>query len=422
MMKPEILRDLRHNLIVNLSDGAFFGFALGFASFVTIIPLFVSQMTDSAILIGLIPAIHSVGWQLPQLMTADRVAKQTRFKPMVLRMTIQERLPFLGLAVIAWFLPQMKNQTALLITFGLLIWQGLGGGLTAGAWQSMIGKIIPGDRRGTFYGAQSSAANLLASLSAVLAGFILASLAGPVDFSLCFFLAFISMGISWLFLAQTREAATPIPEYIGESTNFWNRIGDILDRDRNFRWFIVARLLSQLAVMGFAFYSVYVVNQKGAGEIHVGWMTGIFLGTQIIANPIMGWLGDHWSHGRIMEIGCIAAALSSILACWAPSTAWFYLVFILAGIANVGVWTIALAMILEFGTEAERPAYVGMGNTFVAPMTILAPFLAGWLADTAGYQIAFIATGIAGLVTAAVLHWLVKDPRSISISNTVNGD
>jgi MFS family permease len=63
-----------------------------------------------------------------------------------------------------------------------------------------------------------------------------------------------------------------------------------------------------------------------------------------------------------------------------------------------------------------------MGNTFVAPMTILAPFLAGWLADTAGYQIAFIATGIAGLVTAAVLHWLVKDPRSISISNTVNGD
>ena len=411
-MNADSVRDLKHNLIVNLTDGGFFGFALGFASFVTIIPLFVSQMTDSAILIGLIPAIHSVGWQLPQLLTADRVARQARFKPMVLQMTIQERLPFLGLAVVAWFLPKLNSQVALILTFGLLIWQGLGGGFTAAAWQSMIGKIIPGDRRGTFYGAQSSAANLLASLSAVLAGFILARLANPEDFTLCFLLAFISMGISWFFLAQTREPASPPKEVTTDSAIFWRRVREILKQDRNFRWFIVARLLSQLAVMGFAFYSVYVVNQKGAGEIQVGLMTGIFLGTQIIANPIMGWLGDHWNHGRIMEIGCIAAALSSVIAWWAPSTIWFYMVFILAGIANVAVWTIALAMILEFGSESDRPAYIGMGNTFVAPMTILAPFLAGWIADSAGYQTAFMATALAAFITMAVLHWLVKDPKN----------
>jgi len=417
-VNPEIQKNLPFNLTVNLLDGAFFGFALGFASFVTIIPLFVSKMTDSAILIGLVPAIHAVGWQLPQVLMANRVSRQARFKPMVVSMTIQERLPFLGLAIVAWFLPQMSNQTALILTFSLLIWQGLGGGFTAAAWQSMIGKIIPGDRRGTFYGAQSAAANLLASLSAILAGIILARIIDPNDFALCFFLAFLCMGISWVFLAQTREPATPQLAQERDRSEFWGRIRELLHQDHNFRWFLVVRIISQLAVMGFAFYAVYVVNEKGATEIDVGLMTGVFLATQIIANPLMGWLGDRFGHRLLMELGCVAAVLSSVTAVFAPSAAWFYLVFILAGIANVAVWTLALAMILEFGSEADRPAYIGMGNSFVAPMTILAPIFAGWVVDTFSYQASFFAAAIAGVATMAVLHWLVKDPGKHRTSGT----
>ena len=113
----ELRKHLKHNLVVNLLDGGFFGFALGFASFVTIIPLFVSTMTNSAVLIGLIPAIHAMGWQLPQLLTADQVSRQKRYKPMVLLMTTQERIPFLGLAIVAWFVPVIGIQAALAITF-----------------------------------------------------------------------------------------------------------------------------------------------------------------------------------------------------------------------------------------------------------------------------------------------------------------
>ena len=173
-----LAKDLRHNLAANLLDGAFFGFAMGFASFVTILPLFVRSMTTSAILIGLIPAIHNVGWQLPQLFTAGWVARQKRYKPLVLALTIHERLPFLGLALVALALPRLGNSAALVIIFAMLVWQGLGAGLTANPWQSMIAKIFPSEWRGTFLGSQSSAANLLASLAAILAGFILQRFTG----------------------------------------------------------------------------------------------------------------------------------------------------------------------------------------------------------------------------------------------------
>jgi len=410
-MSIEISKHFRYNFIVNVLDGSFFGFALGFASFVTILPLFVSTMTDSAVLIGFIPAIHMMGWQLPQLLTADRVARLSRYKPMVVLMTIHERIPFLGLAVVAWFLPVLGRELALLLTFGLLIWQGLGGGFTATAWQSMLGKIIPVERRGSFFGTQSAAANLFASGSAIVAGVLLDRLDSPLDFSLCFLLATIAMTISWIFLGKTREPVGPPTGGAANRRAFWDNLGLILRRDVNFRWFVAMRMLSQLAMMAVAFYTVYAVRRHGMSEGTAGLMTGVLLATQTVANPIMGLIGDRRGHRVVMEVGALAATGSALLAWLVPGMGWFYLVFMLTGIANVAFWTTSMAMTLEFGTEAERPAYIGLANTLVAPSTMLAPLVGGWLADAAGYQATFLVAAAGGLLTTLILHLMVRDPR-----------
>src|SRR5512144_379823 len=96
-----IRKHLRYNVIVNLLDGGFFGLGIGFASFSAILPLFVASMTQSATLIGLVPAIHAAGWLLPQLFTAHHTSRLRRYKRTVLRNTVHERIPFLGLAIVA---------------------------------------------------------------------------------------------------------------------------------------------------------------------------------------------------------------------------------------------------------------------------------------------------------------------------------
>ena len=72
-----INKHLRFNFTLGLLDGGFFGLAMGFASFSAIIPLFVHHLTDLAVLIGLVPAIHNMGWQLPQLLTAGWLRRAT---------------------------------------------------------------------------------------------------------------------------------------------------------------------------------------------------------------------------------------------------------------------------------------------------------------------------------------------------------
>lgn len=410
--QAQILRDLKHNLVVNMLDGAFFGFALGFASFVTVIPLFVSTMTDSAFLIGLIPAIHNAGWQFPQLFTSGWVARQKQVRPLVLSLTILERLPFLILAIVAFTLPTLGKSLALGITFGLLIIQGLGAGLTANPWTTMIGKLIPSDRRGTFFGAQAAASNMLASISAFIAGVMLEKLPTPIDFGLAFLFCCCGMVISWLFLYRTREPATPVTSTGASpiSRSFWANLRQILQRDVNFRWFLLARIISQFAIMASAFYTVYVVSHHHVSEITVGGMTTTLLVMSILGNVGMGWLGDHWDRKKVMELGLVGAAISALLAWWAPSAGWFYLVYGLAALGNVSVWTIGLAMSLEFGQESERPAYIGLANTLLAPANILAPVIGGWLAELAGYPAAFVTSAMGGLIAAAVFVFFVKGP------------
>ncbi len=412
-MNLEETKNLRLNYTVNILDGAFFGFAMGFASITTILPLFVAKLTNSAILIGLISAIHMTGWQIPQLLMANMIARLPRFKPTVMWMTVHERLPFLGLALIAWFLPHIGTIPALILTYLMITWQGFGAGFTANPWQNLIGKVIPGDYLATFFGLQSSAANLLSSGSAVAAGLILEQVYFPSNFGMCFLIAFLLMIFSFIALGFTRESKRENVISREAQIPLWQNIRTILKRDKNFNWFLVSRAMVQFGVMAFGFYTVYAVTRLGASVVSVGVLTSVLMFTQVISNPLLGWLADHWSRKGVLELGAVSILLSCLLASLATSVELLYPAMVLAGIANTAFWTVSMAITLQFGSEDDRPTYVGMANTFIAPATIIAPLLGGWLADISGYQTTFVVASVAGLAATLAFHFYVKDPRPI---------
>jgi MFS family permease len=410
-LEQAVRKNLKYNLTVNLLDGSFFGLGWGFGSIGTMLPLFVSRMTSSALLIGLIPAIHGVAWQLPQLFLANRVARLRRYKPLVMFLTLHERLPYLGMALVGFFLVVLGPTAALILTFLMLLWQGIGSGLTANPWQSMVAKIIPSDWRGTFFGGQAALANVAISLTAVIAGYVLERMPDRIDFTLCFVLAAAGMGISMIFLGLTREPVDNEKAIPPRQPLPWREWREILRTDRNFSAYLVVRFLSSFATMGFAFYIVYGLYRFGMDEVTAGFLTAALTVTSTVANAVMGWLGDRFGHRAMLIAGSVAVTASSLLAWGAQSIAWLYPVFILSGLANVAYWTIGMAITTEFGSEETRPTYIGLSNTLVAPATIIAPLIGGWIADAVSFQATFMVSAVGGLVIAALLFWLVRDPR-----------
>ncbi len=249
------------------------------------------------------------------------------------------------------------------------------------------------------------------SIAAILAGLILDRVRTPINFTLCFVLTGVGMSISYIFLGLTREPIDRekvVPEKLPSP---WRGGMEILRRDRNFAAYLFVRILSQFATMGFAFYILYGLRRFGMSDLTAGFLTAALTITSTAANAIMGWLGDRLGHRSMLIAGSIAVTLSSLMAWGAPSLGWLYPVFILSGLAGVAYWTIGMAITVEFGTEETRPTYIGLSNTLVAPFTIIAPLIGGLIVQTAGFQATFMVSAIGGLVIAALLVWLVRDPR-----------
>lgn len=407
--------NLKHNFVVNLIDGSLFGFGLGFASYTTMIPLFVATLTSSATLIGLVPAIHNVGWQLPQLLLASRIARMERVRPYVMFMTVQERLPILGLGIVGLLVPIIGTQAALVLTFIMLIWQGLGSGLTANAWQIMMSKVIPATIFATFLGAQSSMANLLASVGAYFAGLLLLILKPPYDFATCFIIAAVFYGFSWVFLNLTREEKSEKPSTSYSPQPLWQDVRVILKKDLSFSNFLISRFFAHFGMMAFAFYSVYAVKVLRMSTLQVGIMTSVLMVTMVVMNPILGRLSDKWSRKWVLVIGSACAAASALLAVFTKDLNLFALVFILNGVASTAFWTIGIAMSMEFGEESQRPTYVGMANTLVAPAAIIAPLIGGMLADTFQYTVTFVTSAAFALLSSVLLVLLVDDKKRATV-------
>ncbi|MCY3780978.1 MAG: MFS transporter [Chloroflexi bacterium] len=414
MLSPELNSKLRHNAFVNIMDGALFGLGvMGLASYVTIIPLFLSFLTESTALIGFVAALFHIGWQVPQLLTSSYVAGLERFKPMVLVATLFERLPYFGLALVALAIPTVGTDVALILTLLLLAVQSLGGGFTGTPWQSMISKIMPAHRLGTFFGVQSACVNLFGAGGALLASVILERLDYPISFSLLYVVTGISLVISFFFLAWTFEPKSA-PQDVVERMNwrdFGRRLRRILNANYNFRWFLIARGLTSLSLTVISFYTIFAIRRFDMSPETVGVMTSVLLLANTLSSSVIGWVGDRWGHRRVLILANLLTVLGIGIALTATDGNWFYLVFALTGIVNATQWTTIMTITVQFCSVAERPFYIGMANTLIAPVTVFAPIIGGWLVDAVSFELTFGIFALAGLLSILVFVIPMEDPR-----------
>ncbi len=413
MLAPDLREKLRHNTVVNLADGSLFGFGLmGLASYVTIVPLFLSYLTESTALIGFVATLFYMGWQVPQLFVSHYVAGLRRYKPMTLVMTLIERLPYFGLALVAFAIPTIGTDAALALTLLLLGIQSLGGGFTGTAWQSLISKIMPPHRLGTFFGIQSACVNLFGAGGALLAGFILERIAFPESFSLLFFIAGISLLISFAFLALTYEPASESKDVV-ERVNwreFGGRLREILRENDNFRWFLIARALTSLSLTAVSFYTIYGIRRFELSPELAGALTSVLLVSNTLTSTVIGWIGDRWGHRRVLIGGNLLTVAAILIALSAPDVGWLTVVFALTGAVNSTQWSTMMTITVQFSSVAERPFFIGMANTLIAPVTIFAPIIGGWLVDAVNFELTFAIFALAGLLSMLVFIVPMREP------------
>ena len=409
-LAAEVERNYHWNFAVNLLDGASFWFGMSFVSARTIIPLFISKLTVDTLPIGLAAVIAQGGWFLPQLLTANGIEQLARKKPVVINLGFfLERLP-LWVFVIAALIANRTPGSALSLFLVSHAWFCLGAGMVATAWQDLIARCFPVDRRGRFMGTTMFIGTGIGALGAVLSAWLLEAFPFPTNFVYLFTIAAAGITLSWIFLALTREPVQPVNTLQQSNRQFWAKLPDILRRDHNFRRFLLARSLVALGGMGAGFITISAVQRWQVPDSTVGAYTAVLLLGQTMGNLIFGWLADRFGHKLSLELGALTSFLAFALAWLAPSPGWYYVVFGLSGITIGAMIVSGILVIMEFCEPQRRPTYAGLVNTSVGLVSMVAPLIGAWLAQI-NYNWLFALSAGVYLCALVAMRWWVQEPR-----------
>jgi len=340
-----------------------------------------------------------------------------------------ERLPYLFFIVLALLLPVIGKEIGLAALIFVMIWRGIGGGMSALPWQETMARVIPLSHRARFFGFSRVIGQLFGVVGSAIMAIILAKVAYPYNYALGFSVAVVIQWISYAFYHQNREPDLSAPQATNEIAQEIDieeqtlkitpskedtplpGFMDILKRDRNFRLYIIARALSFIGNMATAFIAVYAIQTFKLNDEQAAVFTGVLFASGIFGYALWGAIGDRIGPKKIVSFSFVAWAVALLIAI-ITSTVWvYYLVFVFFGVYSAGIGVGDSMLIMELSDDKLRPTYLGMARTLTGAFLLLAPVIAGWLVEDFGYDVMFwVAFGFT--IISTVLMMRVRDfPR-----------
>jgi MFS family permease len=415
------------NFVVFGGDIAVFSLGLAISSQYTVLPLFVHHLTANNVAVALIPAIRALGLYGPQLTVAAAVERRRRALPFILGWTILERVPYLVLALGALWLAGAHDGLLLALFFVMIFAALFGGGVTYPAWLDMIARAIPRHWLGRFMGLWVGLGGLLGIGGAAIAAALLARVAWPLNFALCFALTFAAMVVSYVLLALGREPERIVhaPEravathpslrsrWLAQRQRTRRAADDLwglVRADVALRRLLVSNALVGIATMANALFAVAALRLGGLGDAGVAAESTVLFVANTAGNFLWGAVGDRFGHRVVLVWSAACIAATALVALGAHGFGPYALVFALLGLNLAGVQLAGFTLIPQYGPEARRPTYVALASVGYAPFVIGAPIVGGLLADARGYAPVFALTALVGVAAAAAFQFWVPDP------------
>lgn len=394
-----------------MADGSLYAFAMSFISFTVVMPVFVRAIGGSNVAVGLIPIFWTFGFNFPQILVANYSSRFPLKKVLLLKTALGQRLPWLLLSVLSYFvMERVSSSTGLIIFFFCFILAALAGSINLPGWFDLIAKLTPVKLRGRLFASRV----ILGAVLGILGGWYVKEVLGkfpfPHSFSLLLLSAFMVMMVSYIFLTLIKEDKADIKEKHLSYGEFFSMLPGILKREKNFRNFLIADSLLIIALMGEVFYSLNALKKFSLPDSYVGNFTIIFMTFSIVGNIFFGYMGDRFGHKLNMLLGACFTTMACIAALFAPDVRVYSIVFI-GSAFTTGVYQLSkLPIIAELCAEENRPTYVALSNMISSPFS-LAGLFGGYIANRYGYNMVFILAAIFAGSSAIWLFFAVKEPR-----------
>ncbi|MBI1188542.1 MAG: MFS transporter [Alphaproteobacteria bacterium] len=382
------------------------GFRLMYAP--TFLPAYIFSLTGSAALVGLGQALLQLGAVASPIIGAARFEQRRRLLPYAIGVGSLMRLQILGLALAGWFL---EGPILLGATMALLFLLGVFTGVQRVAFQVVMAKVIPINRRGRLQAWRNLTGGLIAALLSYFAGrYLIEHDVLGNGYATTFFISFVltSLGLLALRLLMIEPDAPTVRARM----RVIDRVREFpaLLRDRDYRQFIIAQALAVGGRVAAPFYILFAARQMPLDGATIGLLSLAFLGADTVSNLVWGYMGDRMGF-RITFLAALGVWIAaSILLIFATSPALILASFCGLGAGISGYVMSAGTLVLEFGLREDAPMRLALSTTIEGAISSAGPILGGLVVHIAGAG-TLIAIAVVLLLAAFVALLRLNDPR-----------
>jgi MFS family permease len=421
-------REGRRNFALGLFNGATFRLAESLIDPPLVLTWFVSQLTDSNLLTGLVSPLGMAGWFLPQVFVSARIQRMERKMPIYSWMAVVRTIAWLGLAAAVWLI---DDPGLLLVSFFVLYVIARAAAGPAGlAFFDVVAKTIPVRRRGSFFTWRQFLGGLLALGGGWIVKMVLGHPAFPFPHGNALLILLYCLVMApglWIFTTIREPAGAAMRESVTLRRQF-QRAGRILRQDRVYRRYTTARIAIILAGTALPFYSVYAKSVLDAPEGTVGVYVTTRVAALLLSNLLWGRISDRRGNRLVMRLANLGNGATALLALilvglvgllpptsqaveggWLPYLA--LPLFFLDGAIQPALMLVGNNFLLELAPEAERPLYLGFSST-LAGIAVLVSGFGGLVVDFFGFAGLF-ALSLGLCLAGYLLATGLPEPREI---------
>ncbi|MCQ8186472.1 MFS transporter [Parvularcula maris] len=408
--RRQVRDHLTANYIAQFVHGVFgmTGFRLILAP--TFVPAYLFVLTESVFVVGLGQALLQMGAVVSPIVGASAVEHRRRVLPVAISIGWMMRVAILGLGLSGILLEgrwQVLSCLFFLALFGYYL------GAQRVAFQMLMAKVIPVERRGGLQAGRNLLGGAVAALLSYYAGreIIERNVLGN-GYAATFLISFVltTIGLSVLYV-MIREPNAPV---VAERQSVLRRIRQFPDllRHRSFRFFVSAQMLLTNGRVAMPFATIYAAEVVELDGTTLGLLSLVFLGSDTLANLVWGRIGDKRGYRAVMIGTGLLWTLGMALILSAGEVWQVLLAFAAFGAGMSGFMIGAPSLALEFGSAREVPMRLALSTSAETSMAAIGPLLFGGVAAMAGLTFVFVLTAMATGAALVVLLRCVEEPRA----------
>ncbi len=326
--------------------------------------------------ISFLAAVPSLLGSFAQLFSAWLARRTGRRKDIILAGVLGQSLTWLAIIWLPYFFPA-QGATILIVAVVLYY---AAGNLAAPLWNSLMGDLVPEQKRGRFFGQRTRRMSLMSFLSLVIAGGVLhfADLHQVTRFG---FLLIFNIAIVARFYSLYQLNRMVEPESVSDAMQpVFTR--DVLQRVRHSqfaRFSVFFGMMSFSVALASPFFTVYMLRDLHFSYLQFTAATAVSVLAQFMTLNMWGRLSDVFGNRLIMLATGSLIPLLPLL--WLASINFWYILAIqvLGGLSWAGFSLSASNYVYDTVAPAKRARYGALHSVLSSSGVFAGALLGGYL-------------------------------------------